>query len=72
MIIVALGLMMDNAYPGRYSRDAVRSREQVMWIRNLRRSDFYKRHCNRLAAAHLETRTRAAFSPYPPSPLRAA
>ena len=49
MIIVALGLMMDAADPGRYFRDAAsaRSRERVIWKANLCRSDFYKRHRNR-------------------------
>lgn len=73
MIIVALGLMMDNADPGRYFRDVVsaRSRERVIWKANLRRSDFYKRHLNRVAARHLETSVHYVPSNTPP-PLRAA
>lgn len=71
MIIVALGLMMDAAEPGRYSRGRVRSRERVIWIQNLRRSDFYKRHRNRAAARHLETGARS-FLHFSPTPLEAA
>lgn len=73
MIIVALGLMMDAADPGRYFRDAAtaRSRERVIWKANLRRSDFYKRHRNRAVYRHLETTARS-LPRYTPPPLRAA
>lgn len=73
MIIVALGLMMDNADPGRYFRDpaSARSRERVVWKRNLIRSDYHKRHSNRAFWAHLNLPNRYRVIDQS-TPLRAA
>lgn len=73
MIIVALGLMMDAAEPGRYFRDVAtsRSRKRVVFKRNLVRSDYYKRDPNRAVWAHLCGPSRYIVTDAEP-PLRAA